>query len=450
MFYTKYRPQKFSEISKPNDVADAIATQVKNEKIAHAYLFVGPRGTGKTTTARILAKALNCEHLSKNGDPCDKCPSCIAIKNNSFFDLIEIDAASNRGIDDIRELKEKIKLAPSSGNKKVYIIDEVHMLTTEAFNALLKTLEEPPSHTIFILCTTELHKVPETIKSRCQLFKFKRATISQLTEKLKQIVVSEGANVTDEDLRQIANAVHGGFRDAETFLQQVIEGEIKTESLLNVGSISNIYDFVESLTAKDYKNAIRLVNKLYSDGIDLYVWTGELLKYLRSLMFISVDAHEGLLDVSEDILKDMKSQVKSMQTGQIINYLSAFDEASKGIKGTFITQLPLEITIVKLCDSGDDADRLAEPVSSGPKSTDKKTEKKTVDLPDIEKSISDAGLGTVTEKWEDIIRELSRINNTTAALLKVCKINDLTQNTLLLEVPFDFHKERIESSKNRA
>jgi len=160
MFYRTYRPQKFSEISKPNEIAETLQTQLRAGKTAQAYLFTGSRGTGKTTTARILAKALNCKKLDKNGDPCDACESCLAIKEGNYLDLIEIDAASNRGIDDIRDLKDKVKLAPALGKRKIYIIDEVHMLTNEAFNALLKTLEEPPKHATFILCTTELHKVP--------------------------------------------------------------------------------------------------------------------------------------------------------------------------------------------------------------------------------------------------------------------------------------------------
>ena len=250
MFYTKYRPQIFSQISKPNDVAEALANQIKSGKTGHAYLFVGPRGTGKTTAARILAKALNCENISKSGDPCDECKVCSSIKLGSFMDLIEIDAASNRGIDDIRELKDKIKLAPSSGGKKIYIVDEVHMLTTEAFNALLKTLEEPPAHAVFVLCTTEDHKIPETIKSRCQIFKFKRATTNQIVEKLKHICKKENVKMKDEDLLKIANASAGGFRDAENLLQQIIEGELDVDSFVGVSSKQIYIDFVKSINLK--------------------------------------------------------------------------------------------------------------------------------------------------------------------------------------------------------
>ena len=191
MFYLKYRPQKFSDLIAPNPVADGLVNQVKGNNVSHAYLFVGPRGTGKTTTARILAKAVNCEDIQPNGDPCDKCSNCKAITKGNFPDLIEIDAASNRGIDDIRLLRDKIGLAPSQGRTKVYIIDEVHMLTAEAFNALLKTLEEPPEHAIFILCTTEASKVIDTIKSRCQIFSFRRASVEQIVSKLEFILKNE-------------------------------------------------------------------------------------------------------------------------------------------------------------------------------------------------------------------------------------------------------------------
>jgi DNA polymerase-3 subunit gamma/tau len=329
MFYTKYRPQKFSEISKPNEVAESLMTQVKNGKVSHAYLFVGSRGTGKTTTARILAKALNCKKPLVNGDPCDRCDNCAAIKSGNFMDLIEIDAASNRGIDDIRDLKDKIRLSPSIGKRKVYIIDEVHMLTNEAFNALLKTLEEPPAHVNFILCTTEAHKVPDTIKSRCQVFKFKRATVSQLVEKLTKIVKNEDADISKEVLKKIAQSSLGGFRDAETLLQQVIEGNLNVDSLSNLGSKQNYIDFVDYLIVKDAGSAFRTINKIFDEGIDLYVWTGELLKYLRDLLFISVSADEGMVDTTDELYEPYEETVRGNKILGNIKDIRVFNEGTK-------------------------------------------------------------------------------------------------------------------------
>ena len=282
MFYTKYRPQKFSEISKPNEAADALVSQLLKSKTAHAYLFVGSRGTGKTTTARILAKALNCHKLAKNGDPCDKCESCEAIRKGTFLDLIEIDAASNRGIDDIRELKNKIRLAPSVGDNKIYIIDEVHMLTNEAFNALLKTLEEPPAKTTFILCTTEFNKVPETIRSRCQVYKFKRATLDQIITKLKSISQSEKIKISEEELRKLAKASQGGFRDAETLLEQVSEGDMGVDTVLNISSKDKYLDMVDFLLAGDTSSALSMVDSVFSEGVDIYYWMGELIRNMSN------------------------------------------------------------------------------------------------------------------------------------------------------------------------
>ncbi len=462
MYYTRYRPQKFNEISKPNDVATALSNQVKSGKTVHAYLFVGPRGTGKTTTARVLAKALNCEHVSKDGDPCDECPVCIGIKNGSFLDLIEIDAASNRGIDDIRELREKIKLAPSAGKSKVYIIDEVHMLTPEAFNALLKTLEEPPKNVIFILCTTELHKVPETIKSRCQVFKFKRATFKQLTEKLLFITKQENVSVSEKDLRQIASAAQGGFRDAENLLQQVVEGELDVSSLVSLGSKDSYADFTEMLINKETKEALHYIKKLFEDGIDLYVWTGELLRYLRELLFVQVEAYEDLVDVSDEMLERMKEQAKLLNTLDTAYVINTLIEAQNDIKSSFIIQLPLEVAIVNLCIIKGNPAQVAEvqkntpPSSSEPqiktqvvvsgekeKSAKEKAKKKVQSVTNI------VNIEIVHNSWSTVVNAVGNVNNSVSALLKASKIVDIVDGVLVLEVPFDFHKERLESSKNR-
>lgn len=441
MYYTKYRPQKFSEISKPNEVADALSNQVKSGKVGHAYLFIGPRGVGKTTTARILAKALNCTNMKKDGDPCDKCDSCLAIKAGAFLDLIEIDAASNRGIDDIRDLREKINLAPTSGEKKIYIIDEVHMLTTEAFNALLKTLEEPPEHAIFILCTTEDHKVPETIKSRCQIFKFKRATVDQIVEKLEMICAEERVKTKfkKEDLEKIARAAMGGFRDAETLLQQVIEGELDIESFVGVGSKQIFINFVDSIEECDINLALRVIDNAYQDGVDLHAWTLELLKYLRDLLFIAANAHEGLIDVPEETFAFMEKQAKKLTSGEVVTMIEVFIRAQNEIKNSVVSSLPLELAVVKLCEVGHAPQKIS------PTKSEKVTKAK------IEKSNGKVktSLKDIESSWEDVLKGVTNQNHGVKALLKASKPISIDGEYLIIEVFYKFHKERLESEKNK-
>lgn len=439
--------------------------QVKTGKTAHAYLFVGPRGTGKTTTARILAKAFNCKDLKSNGDPCDKCENCVSIKTGNFLDLIEIDAASNRGIDDIRDLKDRIRLAPSVGSRKVYIIDEVHMLTNEAFNALLKTLEEPPVHVSFILCTTELHKVPDTIKSRCQVYKFKRATVAQLVEKLSNITKEEKAKVSKEDLKNIAQASLGGFRDAETLLQQVVEGNLDAETLLNIGSRDSYANFIDLLIERRTNESIKLVNKIYDDGVDLYVWAGELIKYLRDLLFISARAEEGLVDTSEDVYEKMKKQAFEYEVRDLVRILESIMKAQNMIKSSFITQLPLELCVVEVCggnnsnsesvpenkpikpvlDTKTKDDKASQPkVDDIDEARDEKTE---VEVETIEEAILE--FNVVEDKWPEILKKMSTINSSVQALLKSGRPVSVEGRYLVLEVMYSFHKERLESKKNR-
>ena len=227
VLYRKYRAQNFDELIGQEHITKLLKNAVRKEQLSHAYLFVGSRGTGKTSTARILSKAVNCLDLKKDGNPCNKCEICVSITNGNFLDLIEIDAASNRGIDQIRELKERIEFAPSKGKYKIYIIDEVHMLTNEAFNALLKTLEEPPSHIIFILATTDVHKLPATILSRCQRYDFRLGTELEIEKVLKSVLKSEKLKIEDEALKLVVRNARGSYRDALSLLDVIVNSQLE-------------------------------------------------------------------------------------------------------------------------------------------------------------------------------------------------------------------------------
>ncbi|AHB40440.1 MAG: hypothetical protein ACD_25C00237G0003 [uncultured bacterium] len=469
MFYTKYRPQKFSEVCRPNDAADALSKQVLSGKTSHAYLFVGPRGTGKTTLARILAKALNCADINSKGDPCCKCPSCVAIKEGSFVDMIEIDAASNRGIDDIREIKDKIKLAPTMGKNKVYVIDEVHMLTNEAFNALLKTLEEPPKKTTFILCTTELHKIPDTIKSRCQVYRFKRATMPQLVEKLKEITRSEKIKISEKDLEKIALASMGGFRDAETLLQQVSDGEISVDSLVGMGSKEIYIELTDHLIDSNPGAAIRIVSKVYEEGLDLYVWTGEYLRYLREMLFIKSGVKEEVSGATTELLVEMEEQASRLSVEWLLNAMSSILEEHKNIKTSFIPQLPVEMALAKIGgELGEDSSGVSEapgqPKTSpsiGKQMSKDEKEEETEGREASEKvekdkksSVEDKETVSITlknieEKWKEFIKRSRELNHSLTALLKSGKPVNVEGKFVILEVFYPFHKERLESPQNR-
>jgi len=477
MFYTKYRPQKFSEIAKPNEVAEALLKQISSGKTVHAYLFVGPRGTGKTSTARILAKALNCTHLEKNGDPCGECDSCLAIKEGSYLDLHEIDAASNRGIDDIRDLRERIKLAPSLGKVKIYIIDEVHMLTSEAFNALLKTLEEPPKNTVFILCTTELHKVPDTIKSRCQLFKFKRASTSQLVEKLSNIAKSEKSKISKTDIEKIARASVGGFRDAETLLQQVIEGEVNLDTLINLSSKHSIEDLVLKLWEKDCRSSLSILNSTFDDGIDLYVWAGEILRYLRAIVLLKSGFKDDMLDYPPEMFEN-KEFLSAVSIPWLISSIEEISKAHNQVKTAYLPQLPLEIAVLNICGLDNKpsvSEKTTSPHSGGettkalkvttakhtsdPKGNSNVTERTDIKSESIvsttiiedplPEEMSVFSFDQINEKWNDILEKVKELNSTVQALLKSGKPCGINGKFIIVEVYFSFHKERLESNKNR-
>ncbi len=330
--YRKYRPQRFEHLVGQDHVRITLSNALKLDRVNHAYLFTGPRGTGKTSTARLMAKAINCLNL-KEAEPCEECEICRDISEGRLIDVIEIDAASNRGIDEMRDLREKINFAPTRAKRKVYIIDEVHMLTKEAFNALLKTLEEPPAHVYFILATTEVHKIPETILSRCQRFDFKRIEDDVMVARLAYIAKEEKFEADEKALRLIAHHAQGGLRDAIGLLEQLtVENKITVEhasTVLGVSGFLSMEKLYACLLENDVKNGLAEIHALYTEGIDLNYFTKSFLEYLRKKILESV------------------SQNKPDQTARLLGFIRLFQDAYEQSRFATIVQLPLEMAVIQ-------------------------------------------------------------------------------------------------------
>jgi len=369
VLYRKYRPRKFSEVIGQDHVTRTLKNAIERESIAHAYLFCGPRGTGKTTLARLLAKAINCKD-EKTLEPCDKCSSCLSIREGRAVDLIEIDAASHRGIDEIRELREGVKFTPAELKYKVYIIDESHQLTSGAANALLKTLEEAPEKVIFILATTEPEKMISTILSRCQRFDLRKLTLPEIIKRLEIILKKEKVKSQKRALEIIATAAQGSIRDAESLLDQIlnfVKGEIKEEDVRNLlGLIETEYisKFIDLLIEEKGKEAIDFLNDIYKEGISLDRFYSSLISYLRQLLLLKmskVDIEDedssiitGLnISFTKEEIKKLKKQTKDLEEERIGIMMESFLKAGKLMKQSPIAQLPLEMAIVKITKKRD-------------------------------------------------------------------------------------------------
>lgn len=484
--YRKYRPRNFSDVIGQTHIVRTLSNAIKHDRIGQAYLFTGPRGTGKTSIARILAKTVNCLDPKKSEliNSCGKCQNCKFIEDNRSLDIIEIDAASNTGVDNIRELRETIALPPTSLRYKVYIIDEVHMLSTGAFNALLKTLEEPPSHVIFILATTEVHKVPETIISRTQRFDFTRLPLQNIIEKLSFIAKSEKVKISEEALEMIAISAEGGMRDAESLLGQIIALEDKKITAAEVEEILGMTDrkfaaqFTDLIISNETNLAIAKINSLLEGGYDLEIFSKTFINYLRQLMLLSVD--ESLkkyfsYELSKEQSEKIVGQAKRSTLSKIVSTINIFLEAQAKISRSAIPQLPLEIAIIKAT-----MPPLKEPNSRQEEEKEKVTETKTQtarSLPkaqilekeillkaDAETKIKTEGtskeeegqlekidldMDKVKRNWNKLLVDIRPYNHSLSALLCNCQVISVDGAKISIATPYEFYCEKLSNPNNR-
>lgn len=460
--YLKFRPQTFADLVGQDQISKTLKRAFEKNMVNHAYLFCGPRGTGKTSSARILAKSLNClNYDATKGEPCNQCDICKAINEAKLIDIIEIDAASNRGIDEIRELRDTIKFAPTQAKNKVYIVDEVHMLTKEAFNALLKTLEEPPENVFFILATTESHKIPETIISRCQRFDFKRVGEKSIAERLAYIAEKEGFEADPEALALIARYVNGGMRDAIGILEQMaVQGSVKLEEvsrLLGSTDTKSIDNLVELLIAGNQTGALELVGSLYEDGVDLSQLAKDMVLGLRA----------SLLEAIEN--NDLASQ------SRIVKLLGEWQQTSETFKNCDIPQLGLEVFITKSCQNLEDApmpkpaakkvepavvEKKSEPVIEKiveqpvdePEKTEVVLEESQPEPedddkePEINKEATEGFKGNVEETWKKLLASINQ--PIVKRSLQQGKVKQVTQNEFMISFASQFHYETINNAEN--
>jgi len=490
--YRRWRSRTFEEVLGQEHVTRTLRNALLSGRVAHAYLFAGPRGTGKTSMARLLAKAVNC--LSEEGEkPCNQCSICQAINEGRLLDLIEIDAASNRGIDEIRDLREKVGFRPNEAQYKVYVIDEAHMLTNEAFNALLKTLEEPPPHVIFVLATTEPHKIPATILSRCQRFDFRRASLGDLNRKLNHICESEGIAIESAALELIARSATGSFRDAESLLDQLAsygDDEItlaQVQAVLGTVSAQAIGKLVGHLVKRDVAGGLDLINQVIGEGVDPRQFNRELVEYLRGLLLIKAGSGASLLNVTSEVLTEMKNQAQQLSAKALLRTVRLFNQASLDLKASLQPQLPLELAFIE-ATLDEDAITEREPVSEtqqgagqevtsappppttspsalregqvveGGRATqaaavDTGLQPSSAEEPPTDRtapSASGVTLEQVRLNWARILAEIRPHNRSVEALLRSGRAEAVEGNVVVLGFPYAFHKERIQEPKCQA
>jgi DNA polymerase-3 subunit gamma/tau len=445
--YRKYRPQSWDAVVGQDHVVTTLKNAIAADRVAHAYLFAGSRGTGKTTLARLLAKAVNCTNPDPAKRPDNECELCKAVNENRFLDLIEIDAASNTSVDDVRDLRDKINFSPSQGKYKIYIIDEVHMLSTAAFNALLKTLEEPPPHAIFVLATTEIHKIPATVLSRCQRHEFRRVPVDEIVANLKHIVKAENIQADDDALIQIARQSAGGMRDAQSLLDQLAStGEritlALTQQVLGTATSQSVLDVLDAVNDHDPAHGLESIHKALDAGADPRSLARQIVEYLRGLMLIQM-GNANQVEATADVKKQMQAHAKSFSTSDVLRMMKAFNNAAVDLRGGWQPSLSLELALAEVLDAPADSPQIAtprqtkpQPVSTPRTDAQPQADREAEAAPHPqEKSVISAG--DVIKAWKPMSAALPKSQANLSALMNSVRMIDVQGSTLILGLASD-------------
>ncbi len=468
VLYRNYRPKNFAEVIGQEHIKSTLQRAVAGGTFAHAYLFTGTRGTGKTSVARIIARAINCPN-QKNGEPCNQCDICKQFLANNSLDLVEIDAASNTGVENIREIIEHLKFSPTQSKYKVFIIDEVHMLSKGAFNALLKTLEEPPQHAVFVLATTEIHKVPATIVSRTQRFDFKRIEHKKLFEHLKEISKKEKINIDDQSLELVLNSAEGSVRDALSILDKLSAFDSvdlkQAEKLLGLTNILAAQQFLDMLASKDAQKSLNFLQELFAAGTDPIQFNKDFLDYLRKVLLLSLGGADGFA-LDQNQTSNLQRQAKEIKTTQVLFIIRLFLRANKDFQISPSSELPLEIAAAEACIAGptpitpsvpQSAPRLVsqEVVQPMRQQESHSTAKSELILPEETFSRVDlSGEKQVTYKelldaWPELMQRLKNVASTLLTVMKNAQVKSVENNLITISFAYKFHKDTLDAKKNK-
>jgi DNA polymerase-3 subunit gamma/tau len=473
--YRTYRPQKFADITGQTHIVKTLTNELALAKTAQAYLFSGPRGTGKTTMARLLAKALNCEQRAVGAfEPCDQCSSCTEISAGRNIDVIEVDAASHTQVDNVREnIIENAQFKPTKSKFKVFIIDEVHMLSNSSFNALLKTLEEPPAHVVFILATTEAHKVLPTIVSRCQRFNFGKIKYDEMLDRLKMICERENIKVDKAVLNRVINKSDGCLRDAESLLGQLFSLNLKTITeadsflILPTSDVNLAVGYAEALIDKNAADAFKIIDQLSADGVNLDQFMHDFIEILRYIMIGQAGGQTMATDYEEAVVKRLKILEKNISGQLLVTLIDRAMLRKKEIKSAPLPQLPLELLTVEFCGSG--LINIASPVShppapvappstasavdptgrtnSDPPATFSQTIKSAISVITHHGAPIKSTLEEIQTHWPQLIKLIDETNHSLTFSLKLCTLKSVDNNGLIITVPYSLHRDKIEEKK---